>query len=68
MSRVGDAYIEVQELAVQAIENGAQTVNDVLTYVNTHALLKVDEPFIVQIIQDLDYDYGGSASYLMENN
>lgn len=57
MSRMGDAYIEIQELTVQAIESGAQTVNEVLVFVNDRALLKVDEPMMVQIIQDLDWDY-----------
>ena len=56
MSRMSDLAIEVDELVVQAIEYGAQTEQQVQTYVNDRLAVHIDIGQINRIICDLYRD------------
>lgn len=52
MSRMSDLALEVDELVVQAIEYGAQTEQQVQTYVNDRLALTIPIEQINRIIDD----------------
>lgn len=68
MSRMSDAYIEITNLVGDAIESGAYYLGDVVDYVNQRSSLKVDRETVKGMIESLDFDYGGGASYTMLMN
>lgn len=58
MSRMSDLALEVDELVVQAIEYGAQTQQQVQTYVNDRLSINIDIGQINRIIDDFYGHYG----------
>ena len=52
MSRMSDLALQVDELVVQAIEYGAQTEQQVQTYVNDRLCVHIDIGQIDRIISD----------------
>lgn len=52
MSRMSDLALQVDELVVQAIEYGAQTEQQVQTYVNDRLCVHIDIDQIDRIIND----------------
>ena len=56
MSRMSDLAIEIDELIVQAIEYGAQTEQQVHTYVNDRLGVYIDIGQINRIIDDFYRD------------
>lgn len=56
MSRMSDLAIEIDELIVQAIEYGAQTEQQVQTYVNDRLGVFIDIGQINRIIDDFYRD------------
>ena len=56
MSRMSDLAIEIDELIVQAIEYGAQTEQQVQTYVNDRLGVYIDIGQINRIIDDFYRD------------
>jgi len=56
MSRMSDLALEVDELVVQAIEYGAQTEQQVQTYVNDRLCIHIDIGQINRIIGDFYRD------------
>lgn len=61
MSRMSDLALEVDELVVQAIEYGAQTQQQVQTYVNDRLSINIDIGQINRIIDDFYGHYGQRA-------
>lgn len=49
MSHIKRALEDIEELTVQAIEAGANSVNDVVVYVNSTSPIKADEDLIESI-------------------
>jgi hypothetical protein len=45
MSQIKRAMENIDDLIVEALEKGANNVNDVVTYVNTFSALKIDEAY-----------------------
>ena len=68
MSRMSDAYNEVIDLVVEAIEAGAFYLGDVVEYVNARSAVKAERSVIAGIIDSLDTDYAGGASQAMYMN
>ena len=68
MSRMSDAYNEVIDLVVEAIEAGAFYLGDVVEYVNARSAVKAERSVIAGIIDSLDTDYAGGASQVMYMN
>ena len=68
MSRMSDAYNEVIDLVVEAIEAGAFYLGDVVEYVNARSAVKAERSVIAGIIDSLDTDYAGGASQIMYMN
>ena len=58
MSRMSDLALQVDELVVQAIEYGAQTEQQVQTYVNDRLCVHIDIGQIDRIINDFYGHYG----------
>ena len=58
MSRMSDLALEVDELIVQAIETGAQTEQQVQTYVNDRLCIHIPIEQINRIIHDFYGHYG----------
>jgi len=56
MSRMSDLALQVDELVVQAIEYGAQTEQQVQTYVNDRLLVSIPLEQINRIIGDFYRD------------
>ena len=56
MSRMSDLALEVDELVVQAIETGAQTQQQVQTYVNDRLCIHIPIEQINRIIGDFYRD------------
>lgn len=56
MSRMSDLALEIDELIVQAIETGAQTEQQVQTYVNDRLMVHIDIGQINRIIGDFYRD------------
>ena len=52
MSRMSDLALQVDELVVQAIEYGAQTEQQVQTYVNDRLTVHIEIGQINRIIED----------------
>lgn len=50
MSRMSDAWLEVEELVYDAIAAGCEYDNEVVYYVNERAPLKVDRDVIISIL------------------
>ena len=68
MSRMSDAYNDVIDLVVEAIEGGAFYLGDVVEYVNARSAVKAERSVIAGIIDSLDTDYAGGASQVMYMN
>ena len=68
MSRMSDAYNDVIDLVVEAIEGGAFYLGDVVEYVNARSAVKAERSVIAGIIDSLDTDYAGGASQAMYMN
>lgn len=49
MSRVKDWMIDMENLVVEAIENGAKTEQEVLAYVGTH--VPADRQYVHQVLE-----------------
>lgn len=49
MSAIKNALFDIEELADDAICGGANSVNDVVVYVNTYSRIKADEELIERI-------------------
>jgi hypothetical protein len=56
MSKMSDLALQVDELVVQAIEYGAQTEQQVQTYVNNRLLVSIPLEQINRIISDFYRD------------
>lgn len=54
MSRMKEALMDIEELVVEAVYTGANTVIDVQEYVNRNSIVKADKELVISIMDYLE--------------